>query len=79
MSDTDEKLHFGQYPKDYFDFIIIDECHRSVVNDENRWRFILDYFSPAVHLGMTAMPKREKTQIPINIFVILCIFIILKT
>nr|BAV59388.1 type I restriction enzyme [Candidatus Endomicrobium trichonymphae] len=60
MSGTDEKPHFGQYPKDYFDFIIIDECHRGGANDESRWRAILDYFSPAVHLGMTATPKREK-------------------
>jgi type I restriction enzyme R subunit len=60
VSGTDEKPHFGQYPKDYFDFIIIDECHRGGASDESRWRSILNYFSPAVHLGMTATPKREK-------------------
>ncbi len=60
MSGTYEKPHFGQYPKDYFDFIIIDECHRGGASDESRWRSILNYFSPAVHLGMTATPKREK-------------------
>ncbi|MDR0820762.1 MAG: DEAD/DEAH box helicase family protein [Endomicrobium sp.] len=60
MSGTEGKPYFGQYPKGYFDFIIIDECHRGGANDESRWRSILDYFSPAVHLGMTATPKREK-------------------
>ena len=60
MSGTNEKPYFGQYPKDYFDFIIVDECHRGGANDEGQWRAILDYFSPAVHFGMTATPKRDK-------------------
>jgi type I restriction enzyme R subunit len=51
--------YFGAYPKDYFDFIIIDECHRGGANDESNWRGILDYFSPAVQLGLTATPKRK--------------------
>ena len=51
--------NFGQYPKDYFDFIIIDECHRGGANDEGNWRGILAYFSPAVQLGLTATPKRK--------------------
>src|SRR5690554_3073593 len=63
MSGTDEegKLapYFGEYPKDYFDFIIIDECHRGGANDESNWRGILEYFSPAVQLGLTATPKRD--------------------
>jgi type I restriction enzyme R subunit len=50
--------YFGDYPKDFFDFIIIDECHRGGANDEGSWRAILDYFSPAVQLGLTATPKR---------------------
>ena len=50
---------FGQYPPDYFDFIIIDECHRGGANDEGNWRGILEYFSPAVQLGLTATPKRR--------------------
>ncbi|MBV5278046.1 MAG: DEAD/DEAH box helicase family protein [Campylobacteraceae bacterium] len=50
--------YFGEYPKDYFDFIIIDECHRGGANDEGNWRAILEYFSPAVQLGLTATPKR---------------------
>jgi type I restriction enzyme R subunit len=51
--------NFGEYPKDYFDFIIIDECHRGGANDEGNWRGILEYFSPAVQLGLTATPKRK--------------------
>lgn len=51
--------YFGEYPSDYFDFIIIDECHRGGANDESDWRSILEYFSPAVQLGLTATPKRK--------------------
>lgn len=51
--------YFGEYPEDYFDFIIIDECHRGGANDESNWRGILEYFSPAVQLGLTATPKRK--------------------
>jgi type I restriction enzyme R subunit len=54
-----EQYNFGQYPKDYFDFIIIDECHRGGAQDESNWRGILEYFSPAVQLGLTATPKRK--------------------
>ena len=54
-----ETAYYNQYPKDYFDFIIIDECHRGGANDEGNWRGILDYFSPAVQLGLTATPKRK--------------------
>ena len=63
MSGTDTEgkpaPYFGEYPKDYFDFIIIDECHRGGANDESNWRGILEYFSPAVQLGLTATPKRK--------------------
>jgi type I restriction enzyme R subunit len=51
--------YFGEYPSDYFDFIIIDECHRGGANDEGNWRAIMNYFSPAVQLGLTATPKRQ--------------------
>jgi len=51
--------YFGSYQKDYFDFIIVDECHRGGANDEGNWRGILEYFSPAVQLGLTATPKRR--------------------
>lgn len=51
--------YFGEYPPDFFDFVIIDECHRGGANDESNWRGILDYFAPAVQLGLTATPKRK--------------------
>ena len=51
--------YFGEYPPDFFDIIIIDECHRGGANDEGSWRGILDYFAPAVQLGLTATPKRR--------------------
>jgi len=50
--------YFGEYPPDFFDLIVIDECHRGGANDESNWRGILEYFAPAVQLGMTATPKR---------------------
>ncbi len=51
--------YFGEYPTDFFDFIVVDECHRGGANDENNWRDILNYFAPAVQLGLTATPKRR--------------------
>lgn len=59
MSGPNDSPYFGDYPEDFFDFIIIDECHRGGANDEGNWRAILDYFSPAVQLGLTATPKRK--------------------
>ena len=63
MSGTDNEgkpaPYFGGYPADFFDFIIIDECHRGGANDEGNWRGILEYFEPAVKLGLTATPKRK--------------------
>lgn len=58
MSGQNNTPYFGDYPADFFDFIIIDECHRGGANDEGNWRSILEYFSPAVQLGLTATPKR---------------------
>lgn len=51
--------YFGEYPPDFFDFIVIDECHRGGANDESNWRGILEYFAPAAQLGLTATPKRK--------------------
>jgi type I restriction enzyme R subunit len=51
--------NFGEYPKDFFDLIVIDECHRGGATEDGNWRAILDYFSPAVQLGLTATPKRR--------------------
>jgi type I restriction enzyme R subunit len=59
MCGKNDSPYFGQYPKDFFDFIIIDECHRGGANDEGNWRAILEYFSPAFQLGLTATPKRK--------------------
>lgn len=59
MSGPDETPYFGEYPEDYFDLVIIDECHRGGASDESSWRDILDYFSPAVQIGLTATPKRK--------------------
>jgi len=59
MSGPGETAYFGEYPPDFFDFIVIDECHRGGANDEGNWRGILDYFAPAVQLGLTATPKRS--------------------
>jgi type I restriction enzyme R subunit len=52
--------YFGEYPPDFFDFIVIDECHRGGAKDESNWRGIMDYFAPAVQLGLTATPKRQE-------------------
>ncbi|MBM3982560.1 MAG: DEAD/DEAH box helicase [Planctomycetes bacterium] len=53
---------FREYPTDYFDLIVIDECHRGSAKDESRWRDILTYFSPAYQLGMTATPLRDDNR-----------------
>jgi len=55
----DSEFNFGDYPRDFFDLIIIDECHRGGSRDESSWRGILDYFEPAVQIGLTATPKRK--------------------
>ncbi|KKH46616.1 EcoAI/FtnUII family type I restriction enzme subunit R [Methanosarcina sp. 1.H.A.2.2] len=59
MSGPENTPYFGAYPADYFDFIVIDECHRGGANDEGNWRSIMEYFYPAVQLGLTATPKRD--------------------
>ena len=55
----DERRHalFREFPRDFFDLIVVDECHRGSANEESNWREILDYFAPARQLGMTATPK----------------------
>src|ERR1022692_2357526 len=58
--DGEPSPYFGEYPPDFFDFIVIDECHRGGANDESNWRGIMDYFAPAVQLGLTATPKRQE-------------------
>jgi len=51
---------YREYPRDFFDLIVVDECHRGSARDESRWREILAYFEPAYQLGMTATPKRDE-------------------
>ena len=58
-ADGDPAPYFGDYPPDFFDCIVIDECHRGGAKDESEWRAILDYFAPAVQIGLTATPKRR--------------------
>lgn len=58
-ADGNSVSSFGEYSPDFFDFIVIDECHRGGANDESNWRAILEYFAPAVQLGLTATPKRK--------------------
>jgi type I restriction enzyme R subunit len=57
--DGTKSSNFGEYPPDFFDFIVIDECHRGGADDESNWRGILEHFAPAVQLGLTATPKRK--------------------
>ena len=57
LTKNGEDVNYGQYNKDFFDLIIIDECHRGGAKDESNWRKILEYFSDAVQLGLTATPR----------------------
>jgi len=59
MTGPEGKPNFGEYPRDFFDVIIVDECHRGGANDESNWREILEYFASAVQIGLTATPKRK--------------------
>lgn len=58
-NEDDVTAYYKQYPSDFFDLVIIDECHRGSANDDSSWREILNHFSSAVHLGLTATPKRD--------------------
>ena len=61
VNDADEGPQpFEQFSRDFFDLVIVDECHRGSVKADSSWRRILDYFSPATQLGMTATPKETK-------------------
>ncbi len=60
LADSGEALGvFRDYPSAYFDLIVVNECHRGSARDESDWRAILEHFSPAVQIGMTATPKRD--------------------
>ena len=61
VTGSDEaKQIFRQFPKDFFDLVVIDECHRGSASEDSAWRTILDYFSEATHIGLTATPKEKK-------------------
>jgi len=60
--------YYKQYPKDFFDIIVIDECHRGSANDEGSWRRVLEHFEDGVHLGLTATPKRDDNVDTYNYF-----------
>jgi type I restriction enzyme R subunit len=53
---------FRAYPPDFFDLVIVDECHRGSARDDSAWRVILEYFEPSVQLGMTATPLRQESR-----------------
>lgn len=58
-NEEEPAFNYQDYPSDFFDCIIIDECHRAGAKDGSEWRGILDYFAPAVQIGLTATPKRR--------------------
>lgn len=66
--ETEEKKLFKKYSKDYFDLIIIDECHRGSAKDDSAWREILDHFDSATKVGLTATPKETKDVSNIDYF-----------
>jgi type I restriction enzyme R subunit len=53
---------YREFPRDFFDLIVVDECHRGSARDESNWREILEYFEPAYQIGMTATPLREDNR-----------------
>jgi len=56
------KQIYRQFPKDFFDLVVIDECHRGSATDDSAWREVLDYFEDATHIGLTATPKEKKPE-----------------
>jgi type I restriction enzyme R subunit len=63
LAENDQRLGlFKEFAPDFFDLVIVDECHRGSARDESAWRAILDYFEPAAQLGMTATPLRAETR-----------------
>ncbi len=59
MMTGEDHPSYSEYKKDFFDLVFVDECHRGGARDESRWRNILEHFSPAVQIGLTATPKRD--------------------
>ena len=59
-NDLNEKQPYQEFSPDFFDLIIVDECHRGSAKEDSQWRMILEYFNPATQIGMTATPKENK-------------------
>ncbi|WP_447801472.1 EcoAI/FtnUII family type I restriction enzme subunit R [Pseudomonas kilonensis] len=64
----EERNVYKQFSRDFFDLVVIDECHRGSASDDSAWREILDYFSSATHVGLTATPKETKDVSSITYF-----------
>ena len=60
--------HFRCFPPEFFDLIIVDECHRGSAKEDSRWRRVLEYFTKATQIGMTATPKESETVSNIDYF-----------
>lgn len=68
VGDNDKEYFSSLFSPDFFDLIIVDECHRGSAKEESRWRLILDYFKSATQIGMTATPKETKYVSNVNYF-----------
>ena len=68
LSGDDDEEAFRQFKPEFFDLVVVDECHRGSAKEDSRWRKILDYFSGAIHIGMTATPKETKEVSNIDYF-----------
>lgn len=68
MIGQNDEEHFRQIPSGYFDLIIVDECHRGSAKEDSNWRKVLEYFSSATQIGMTATPKESETVSNIDYF-----------
>lgn len=68
LTDSKGNDAYKEFPRDFFDLIVIDECHRGSAKDDSEWRKILKYFSSATHLGLTATPKETKYVSNIDYF-----------
>lgn len=68
MVGQNDEEHFRQIPAEYFDLILVDECHRGSAKEDSNWRKVLEYFSSATQIGMTATPKESATVSNIDYF-----------
>ena len=68
MGGQNDEEHFRQIPPEYFDLIVVDECHRGSAKEDSNWRKVLEYFSSATQIGMTATPKESEKVSNIDYF-----------